>query len=176
MWSNLRTFVYLWWWLMSYVVTCLHVRRQMAKATVIMESSFGFSLASIVWEGRSVRLEAATTVREVEKSSSKGAIDWKELPEHKSTNFCAPYLCAALHHSHLINALGKRSAAKSAGTVCFLKGNFCKLRPRYSWFSLTNFVEHILFVQLYRGLSVCKSKTVRELIHLYASFPHLFQY
>ena len=161
---------------MSYVVTCLHVRRQMAKATVIMESSFGFSLASIVWEGRSVRLEAATTVREVEKSSSKGAIDWKELPEHKSTNFCAPLPMRCITPLALNQRIGEKSAAKSAGTACFLKGNFCKLRPRYSWFSLTNFVEHILFVQLYRGLSVCKSKTVRELIHLYASFPHLFQY
>lgn len=45
---------------MSYVVTCLHVRRQMAKATVIMESSFGFSLASIVWEGRSVQQQRST--------------------------------------------------------------------------------------------------------------------
>ena len=113
---------------MSYVVTCLHVRRQMAKATVIMESSFGFSLASIVWEGRSVRLEAATTVREVEKSSSKGAIDWKELPEHKSTNFCAPLPMRCITPLALNQRIGeKKRCQKCLHNLLFKKGSFVHL-------------------------------------------------
>ena len=78
-------------------------------------------------------LEAPTEQRRGAAAAAKEQRQIEKSYQNTSQQiFAPPYLCAALHHSHLINALGKRSAAKSAGTTCFLKGNFCKLRPRYS--------------------------------------------
>ena len=100
---------------MSYVVTCLHVRRQMAKAAVIMESSFGFSLASIVWEGRSTDSKHRRS-REEEQQQRRSSDRLKRATRTQVNNFCAPLPTRCITPLVLNQRVGEKRCQKICTT------------------------------------------------------------
>ena len=101
---------------MSYVVTCLHVRRQMAKAAVIMESSFGFSLASIVWEGRSTDSKHRRSREEEQQQQRRSSDRLKRATRTQVNNFCAPLPTRCITPLVLNQRVGEKRCQKICTT------------------------------------------------------------
>ena len=147
---------------MSYVVTCLHVRRQMAKAAVIMESSFGFSLASIVWEGRSTDSKHRRSREEEQQQQRRSSDRLKRATRTQVNNFCAPLPTRCITPLVLNQRVGEKRCQKICTTcpklsVQWIVNHFGLFMPFLS--------PHVVYVG---GLCIESGMRNREdLIHNY---------